>query len=168
MVQQQCGTGEEGKTALEKTDTERSRHDSYNLPKSFEHEPASPLPPSDIHQMEQVQKLKEHVGSLVQAKVAPAAKVNQNSSDAQLPVKTQKILDEKNDIILKMREEIQAMKMTTNDLIDDESSSLLSAPVLKRSTLMEVQEQRTQQAFLENEAAERETERKLAKAKAKV
>ena len=30
------------------------------------------------------------------------------------------------------------------------------------------QEQRTQQAFLENEAAERETERKLAKAKAKV
>ena len=85
--------------------------------------------------------------------VAAAAKVKQNSSsgDAQLPVKTQKILDEKNELILKMREEIQAnsfcsfgssslqaMKMTTKDLIDDESSSL-SAPVLKRSTLMEVQ-----------------------------
>ena len=39
-----------------------------------------------------------------------AAKVKQNSSsgDAQLPVKTQKILDEKNELILKMREEIQA------------------------------------------------------------
>ena len=41
--------------------------------------------------------------------VAAAAKVKQNSTgDAQLPVKTQKILDEKNDLILKMREEIQA------------------------------------------------------------
>ena len=67
----QCGTGEEGKGALvvEKTDAVRSRRDSYDLPKSFEHEPASPLPPSDLLQMEQVQKLKEHVGSLVQAKV---------------------------------------------------------------------------------------------------
>ena len=39
-----------------------------------------------------------------------AAKVRQNSStsDSQLPAKTQKILDEKNDLILKMREEIQA------------------------------------------------------------
>ena len=45
------------------------QHSSYDLPTSFEHEPASPLPPSDIHQMEQV--LKEHVGSLVQAKVIP-------------------------------------------------------------------------------------------------
>ena len=53
------------KAALEKTDTVASRHDS------FEHELTSPLPPSDIHQMEQVQKLKEHVGSLVQAKVIP-------------------------------------------------------------------------------------------------
>ena len=34
--------------------------------------------------------------------------------------------------------------------------------------IWQFQEQRTQQAFLENEAAERETERKLAKAKAKV
>ena len=34
--------------------------------------------------------------------------------------------------------------------------------------MWQFQEQRTQQAFLENEAAERETERKLAKAKAKV
>ena len=34
--------------------------------------------------------------------------------------------------------------------------------------IWQLQEQRTQQAFLENEAAERETERKLAKAKAKV
>ena len=43
--------------------------------------------------------------------VAAAAKVKQNSSSgdqAQLPVKTQKILDEKNELILKMREEIQA------------------------------------------------------------
>ena len=32
--------------------------------------------------------------------------------------------------------------------------------------MTKLQEQRTQQAFLENEAAERETERKLAKAKA--
>ena len=50
---------------LEKSEV-RSRHNSYDLPKSFE--PTNPLPLEFI-QIEQVQKLKEHVGSLVQAKV---------------------------------------------------------------------------------------------------
>ena len=54
-------TGEESKS-----DIARSRHNSYDLPKSFE--PTNPLPLEFI-QIEQVQKLKEHVGSLVQAKV---------------------------------------------------------------------------------------------------
>ena len=48
--------------------------------------------------------------------VAAAAKVKQNSTgDAQLPVKTQKILDEKNDLILKMREEIKASRFVLLD-----------------------------------------------------
>ena len=50
---------------MEKTEATRSRHNSYDLPKSFE----LAANPPDFIQMEQVQKLKEHVGSLVQAKV---------------------------------------------------------------------------------------------------
>ena len=57
----QGGTGEKAKSAiLEKSDTVRSRHNSF--------EPTHPLAP-EVVQLEQVQKLKEHVGSLVQAKV---------------------------------------------------------------------------------------------------
>ena len=57
----QGGTGEKAKSAIvEKSDTVRSRHNSF--------EPTHPLAP-EVVQLEQVQKLKEHVGSLVQAKV---------------------------------------------------------------------------------------------------
>ena len=51
--------------------------------------------------------------------MAAAAKVKQNCStgDAQLPVKTQKILEEKNELILKMREEIQAKIFLPSSII---------------------------------------------------
>ena len=45
---------------------------------------------------------------LFQATAAAKVKQNSSTSDSQLPAKTQKILDEKNDLILKMREEIKA------------------------------------------------------------
>lgn len=106
---------------------ERIRHDSFDVPKSFEPET---LP--EFVQIEEVKKLKEHIGSLVQAKTN-SLKARNNSSD--LPENVQKILDEKNNMILKMKEEINAMKMTTKDLIDEDDDSSVNSEPDKRSTL---------------------------------
>ena len=137
---------------VEDTDGRRVRHESFDVPNSYEPET---LP--EYVQMEEVQKLKDHIGSLVSAK-SSSSRVRHNSSD--LPPNVQKILEDKNDTILKMKQEIQAMKATTDDMLDDQGGRRSASG--KRSSL-EVQEERTQRAFLENERAERETERKLQK-----
>ena len=106
---------------------ERIRHDSFDVPKSFEPETLR-----EFVQIEEVQKLKEHIGSLVQAKTN-SLKAKNNSSD--LPTNVQKILDDKNNMIMKMKEEINAMKMTTKDLIDEDDESSVNSEPDKRSTL---------------------------------
>lgn len=133
-------------TAIAET---RSRHDSFDVPNSFEPETISGF----VH-LQEAERLKEDIGSLLRSKTV--GKSSHPASD--LPPKAQKILDEKNEMILKMREEIQRMKMTTKHLIGD-TEDTVSTPD-KRIDL-EVQEHRTQIAFLENEEAERETERRL-------
>jgi hypothetical protein len=120
-------TEEDALKMVRNTDVKNTRRDSFEVPTSFE-----PETMPDFVQMEEVRKLKSTIGSLVTAKTN-STRSRHNSSD--LPPKVQKILDEKNATILKMREEIQAMKATTNDMLDDHDVASSASTPDKKSSL---------------------------------
>ena len=76
------------------------------------------------------------------------------------------MLKEKNDMIQRMKEEIYLMKDKTNNMIMNEETLSVSSDTDcegNRHKKLLLQEQRTEQAFLENKAAEKKTRQSLKK-----
>jgi len=110
---------------------ERIRHESFDVPNL--NESLEPETMSEFVQIQEIQKLKENIGSLIKENMKPVKKRNFDNLETSLNFEK--------DMLGKAKDNGNKLTVSKSQL--------------------QIQEERTKQAFLENEAAEKETERKL-------
>jgi len=126
-------------------DDGRVRHESFDVPNQNESLEPETMP--EFIQIQEIQKLKENIGTLIHGKSKGKKGKGKNTKKG-------------NQKLSILEKDVPENK--SNDFIV-ESDEIDSLEIVNRKKYLQIQEERTKLAFLENEAAEKETEMKLKK-----